>query len=45
MAISHALPGQTIDVKPLGKTLPEARSIALFKSEQLELIRLVAGCR
>lgn len=41
MAISHALPGQTIDVKPLGKTLPEARSIALFKSEQLELIRLV----
>lgn len=41
MAIDHALPGQAIDVRPLGKALADAKSSALFKSEQLEVMRLV----
>ncbi len=41
MAISHASSGQLIDVRPLGKHLTGEVSTALFKSEQLEVIRLV----
>ena len=41
MAIPHAQPGEVIDVRPLGTGLPTARSQALFKSQDLELIRLV----
>ncbi|MEO7547158.1 MAG: cupin domain-containing protein [Ramlibacter sp.] len=41
MAIPHARPGEVIDVKPLGTGLAAARSHALFKSGELELIRLV----
>lgn len=41
MAIPHASSGQLIDVRPLGKRLSGEVSIALFKSEQLEVIRLV----
>lgn len=41
MAISHALSGQPIEVAPFGKSLPEQRTVALFKSDQLEVIRLV----
>ena len=41
MAISHALSGQPIVVAPFGKSLPEQRTVALFKSDQLEVIRLV----
>ena len=41
MAIPHAQPGDIIDVRPLGSALAEARSHALFKSTDLEVIRLV----
>ena len=41
MAISHAASGQLIDVQPLGSQFSESRNVALFKSEGLEVIRLV----
>jgi quercetin dioxygenase-like cupin family protein len=41
MAIPHALPGQAIDVAPLGARLSGEQTIALFKSADLEVIRLV----
>lgn len=41
MALPHALPGQPIDVLPLGDRLGAEASIALFKSRQIEVMRLV----
>lgn len=41
MAIDHAQPGQPVDVRPLGVRLADEKSHALFKSAQLEVIRLV----
>lgn len=41
MAIPHASPGEAIDIRPLGVRLPQERTTALFKSDDLELIHLV----
>lgn len=41
MAIPHARPGDKIKLHPLGAALPTTRSHALFKSDDLELIRIV----
>lgn len=41
MAISHATPGDVIDVRPLGAALATTRTHALFKSGDLEVIRVV----
>jgi quercetin dioxygenase-like cupin family protein len=41
MAIAHALPGQAIDVQPLGPRLAGEKTVALFKSEDLEVMRVV----
>lgn len=41
MAISHAASGQLIDVHPLADKLGEARTLALFKTDGLEVMRLV----
>jgi quercetin dioxygenase-like cupin family protein len=41
MAIPHAQPGDVIDVRPLGPALATTRSYAVFKSADLEVIRLV----
>lgn len=41
MAIAHAAPGQLVDVQPLGSQLSEARTSALFKTDELEVMRLV----
>jgi quercetin dioxygenase-like cupin family protein len=41
MALSHAVPGQIFDVRPLGADLQHASSVAVFKSEQLEVLRVV----
>jgi len=41
MSIPHALSGQPVAVAPFGTTLTEQRTVALFKSDQLEVIRLV----
>jgi quercetin dioxygenase-like cupin family protein len=40
MAIPHALPGEPVNVQPLGARLASEKTAALFKSEQLEVIRL-----
>lgn len=41
MAIPHAQSGQVIDVRPLGPSLADERTIALFKTDDLEVMRLV----
>ena len=41
MAINHALSGELTSVLPLGAQLPDSRTFALFKAEDLEVIRLV----
>lgn len=41
MAIPHAHPCEAIDVQPLGSRLSGEKSVALFKSEDLEVVRLV----
>jgi quercetin dioxygenase-like cupin family protein len=41
MAIPHAAPGEIIDVRPLGSGLSRGSTVALFKSVDLEVIRLV----
>ena len=41
MAIEHAAPGQVIDVQPLAGKLSEARKAALFKTDALEVMRLI----
>lgn len=41
MAIHHAMSGEAVDVRPLGARLGDAASVALFKSDDLEVIRLV----
>jgi quercetin dioxygenase-like cupin family protein len=41
MAISHAQPGEVIDVRPLGPTLATAKTTTLVKSGKIEVVRLV----
>ena len=39
MALSHAAPGQVVDI--LGSTVPSTQTLALFKSSELEVMRLI----
>ena len=41
MAITHATSGQIVDVQALGDGLADARTVALFKTDELEVMRLV----
>lgn len=41
MAIHHALSGELIDIRPLLGKLKNARTQALYKSDQLEVFRMV----
>jgi quercetin dioxygenase-like cupin family protein len=41
MALTHAHPGEPIDVRPLGPRLNGAKTVALFKSTDLEVMRVV----
>lgn len=41
MAIAHASPGQAVDIRPVAGDPDGARTIALFKSRDLEVMRLV----
>ena len=41
MAIAHAVPGQVVELLPLADPLTESRTVALFKSPGLEVMRLV----
>ncbi|SEB13894.1 cupin domain-containing protein [Variovorax sp. YR216] len=41
MALEHAAPGEARDVRPFGAALAEQKTSAIFKSRQLEVMRLV----
>jgi quercetin dioxygenase-like cupin family protein len=41
MAIRHAVPGEVIDVRPLGKDFETPQTRTLFKTKDMEVIRLV----
>ncbi|MEF7617527.1 cupin domain-containing protein [Aquincola sp. MAHUQ-54] len=41
MALQHARSGEPLDVQPFGAALPGQKTTALFKSAQLEVMRLV----
>lgn len=41
MAIHHALSGELINVRPLGSALTTARTATLYKTQHLEVFRLI----
>ncbi len=41
MALAHPNSNEVIDLSPLGPRLPDHKTYTLFKSEQLEVLRLV----
>lgn len=41
MALKHAEPGEVIDVSPLGSALETTKTSTLFKTEHVEVIRIV----
>lgn len=41
MALPHYQPAEPIDVRPLGDQLADARTATLFKTEAIEVIRMV----
>lgn len=41
MALTHAQPGQPIDIAPLGQSFRESATHAILKTRSLELIRVV----
>lgn len=41
MAIQHAQPGEVVDVRPLGSALAETKTRTLFKTENVEAVRIV----
>jgi quercetin dioxygenase-like cupin family protein len=41
MAIPHATAGQIMDIQPLGVRLAHEKTVALFKAQDLEVMRLV----
>lgn len=41
MAISHAAPGEVIDVRPLGQAVAQTKTRALIKTDAIEVLRLV----
>ena len=41
MALQHAQSGDPVDVRPFGAKLADAQTTALFKSDDLEVMRLV----
>ncbi|MBO9647709.1 MAG: cupin [Variovorax sp.] len=41
MALEHAAPGEPRDVRPFGPALADQKTQAIFKSSQLEVMRLV----
>jgi quercetin dioxygenase-like cupin family protein len=41
MAIHHAASGELIDIRPLGDALKTEQTKALYKSQQLEVFRIV----
>ncbi len=41
MAMHHAPPGEVVDVRPLGSALADSKTTTLFKTENVEAVRIV----
>lgn len=41
MAMHHAQPGEIVDVRPLGSALADTRTRTLFKTSNVEAVRMV----
>lgn len=41
MAIHHALSGELINIRPLGSAITSARTVTLYKTQHLEVFRMV----
>jgi quercetin dioxygenase-like cupin family protein len=41
MAIAHVQPGEVVDVRPLGSALADTKTRTLFKTENVEAVRMV----
>jgi len=41
MAVPHAKPGEIIDIRPLGASMATTKTTTLFKTERVEVIRIV----
>ena len=41
MATHHAQPGEVVDVRPLGSALADSKTTTLFKTENVEAVRIV----
>jgi quercetin dioxygenase-like cupin family protein len=41
MAIHHALSGELIDIRPLGDAISTARTSTLYKTQHLEVFRMI----
>ena len=41
MALSHAQPGEVVDVRPFGHQLTDARTTTLIKTGRMEVVRIV----
>lgn len=41
MALHHAVPGEIVDVRPLGEKLREAASATIVKTNQLQVFRFI----
>lgn len=41
MSLPHPAPGETIDLRPLGTKLAEAASMALVRTDDIEVMRLI----
>ena len=41
MALPHAQPGEIVDVRPLGAELADSKTSTLFKTDNVEVVRMV----
>ena len=41
MALHHAQPGETVDIRPLGRAIPQTVNTTLLRSEHLQVFRVV----
>ncbi|MEO6278363.1 cupin [Roseateles sp.] len=41
MAIHHALSGELINIRPLGRAIAAARTTTLYKTQRLEVFRII----
>ena len=41
MAIHHALSGELINIRPLGRAITCTRTVTLYKTQHLEVFRMI----